>query len=99
MKPVLFLRALRRSRHLTQEALGELSGVAQNTISKLETHAMMPSFTTVVGLADALQVDPRQLRFGPEPGAPPRERRIEARPALPPSPRKKRREPPRDAAL
>ena len=69
---VLYLRTIREQRGLTQRQLERLSEVAQNTISKLETHATArPVFSTVVALADALRVDPKQLRFGPDPAARP----------------------------
>jgi len=93
MKPY-YLRKLRRQRRLTQEALAQAAGIAQNTISKLETlTTSMPSWDTVNKLAAVLKVNPRALRFGPEPGAPPRERRIDARPL------KRRYRPKRQAAL
>jgi len=63
-----YLRTLREQRHLTQEQLEKLSGVAQNTISKLERRPMArPVFDTVVALAHALGIDPVDLRFGPDP--------------------------------
>ena len=74
MKPV-HLRTLRLRRRLTQEDLEQASGVAQNTISKLETHRLKrPVFQTVVALARALDVDPMDLRFGPDPAARRREK-------------------------
>lgn len=67
MKPI-YLRTARERKHWTQEQLEEESGVAQAIISKLENTADAKAmFSTVVDLADALDVDPRQLRFGPDP--------------------------------
>lgn len=65
-----YLKTLRLRRQLTQLQLKALTRhrVAQNTISKLESdsHAR-PTFETVLALADALDVRPEQLRFGPDP--------------------------------
>ena len=67
MKPI-YLRTVRQAQALTQEQLERSSGVAQNTISKLETYrSARPVFATVVRLARALDVDPMRLRFGPDP--------------------------------
>lgn len=69
-KPI-YLRTLREQRCLSQVQLKALSGVAQNTISKLEGNPdSRPVFATVVALATALRVDPLRLRFGPDPRAP-----------------------------
>lgn len=65
-----YLKTLRLRRQLTQLELKARTHkkVAQNTISKLESdpHAR-PTFATVLALADALDVRPEQLRFGPDP--------------------------------
>jgi len=71
-RPLLlfYLRTLRLQRGLSQEQLTLLSKIPQNTISRLESNpASRPSFATVDALARALNVDPRQLRFGPDPEA------------------------------
>ena len=66
-KPI-YLRTLRLQRGLSQEQLELLTKIPQNTISRLETNPLSrPSFATVDALARALKVDPRQLRFGPDP--------------------------------
>lgn len=71
-----FLRTLREQRRLSQTQLQRLSGVAQNTISKLESRAdARPEFATVVNLAKALGVRAEQLRLGPDPSTPPVEKR------------------------
>jgi transcriptional regulator with XRE-family HTH domain len=65
----IHLRTLRERRRLTQAQLKSRSGVAQNTISKLESiPGIRPAYQTLLALSDALQVDPRRLRFGPTPG-------------------------------
>jgi len=64
----IYLRTAREQCGLTQEQLERLSGIAQNTISRLESdRRAQPVFTTVVRLAQALGVDPLALRFGPDP--------------------------------
>ena len=70
-KPI-YLRTRREQLRLTQEDLEARSGVAQNTISKLESRPRAsPAFATVVKLAGALGVNPERLRFGPDPARPP----------------------------
>ena len=67
MKPI-YLRTIRERKKLTQAQLGERAGVLQKTISKLETDSdTKPAFDTVAKLADALGIDPRALKFGPDP--------------------------------
>jgi transcriptional regulator with XRE-family HTH domain len=78
-KPI-YLRTARKQRHLTQTQLMSLSLVAQNTISRLERSVKArPVFETVVALANALHVDPQQLRFGPDPKEPPPKRLLAGR--------------------
>ena len=61
------LRAARAKAKLTQEQLEAASGVPQEVISRLENGVTVnPSFDTVLKLAEALDMDPRQLVFGPE---------------------------------
>lgn len=68
----IYLRTLRQARGLSQEQLQTLSRVPQNTISRLESNQLSkPSWDTVRALAEALHVDPRVLRFGPDPAARP----------------------------
>jgi predicted transcriptional regulator len=63
----LHLRAARLRADFTQEQLAAASGVSQEIISRLENGLIRnPSFETVTKLADALQCDPRQLRFAAE---------------------------------
>jgi transcriptional regulator with XRE-family HTH domain len=58
------LRRLRESRALRQEDLAELAGVGKNTINRIERNRTEPHMTTVRKLADALEVDPRELVEG-----------------------------------
>ena len=53
------LKTARLARGLTQDQLSELSGVHQTTISDIEIgRNLNPSWTNVVRLARALDVDP-----------------------------------------
>jgi len=54
------LRAVREAALYSQAELAALSGVAQPTISHLET-GRAAQFVTVKRLAEALRVDPREL--------------------------------------
>jgi transcriptional regulator with XRE-family HTH domain len=64
VKPI-YLYTARRKAKLTQEQLELKSGVPQAVISNLENKPdARPSAETVFKLADALDVDPRALRFG-----------------------------------
>ena len=55
------LRQLREERALRQEDLAALAGVGKNTINRLERNKTEPHMTTVRKLAQALEVDPREL--------------------------------------
>ena len=64
----MYLRTLRERRGWTQMQLAKASGIAQNSISKLERYAhKRPVYATVIALAHALEVGPENLRFGPVP--------------------------------
>lgn len=64
----IYLKDARDKAGLTQEQLESKAGVPQAVISKLErTATARPAFDTVVKLADALEVNPRALRFGRQP--------------------------------
>jgi transcriptional regulator with XRE-family HTH domain len=58
------LRGLRRRAVLSQEQLAERSGVARDTISKLETGRRKAYPTTIHKLATGLEVEPRMLLGG-----------------------------------
>ena len=60
------LRGLRQRAVLSQEKLAERSGVARDTISKLETGQRRAYPTTVRKLAAGLEVEPRLLFGGVE---------------------------------
>jgi len=63
-----YLKTLRERLGFSQAAVATKSGVAQNTISKLETNENSnPVLATVRRLAKVFKVDPSDLRFGPPP--------------------------------
>ena len=55
------MRRLRVERALTLRALGELSGVAYDTINKLELDRRPAHASSIRRLADALNVGPQEL--------------------------------------
>ena len=55
------LRQLRRERALSQQALERMTGIAQSTISNLEQGNRPARLSTVRKLAEALDVEPREL--------------------------------------
>lgn len=61
----IHLRKAREQKRWTQEQLAEAAGLPQARISQLETTTTNPSFDTVLAVAEALEVDPRVLKFGP----------------------------------
>ncbi len=64
MKSTTTLKRARLKAGLTQEELEIASGVNQATISGIENGRVLhPTFATVCRLADALHLDPRDLRF------------------------------------
>lgn len=72
VKPI-YLRTAREKKGLTQEQLEQETDrrgakVSQARISALERDsAARAEFETVITLADVLEVNPRALRFGPDP--------------------------------
>lgn len=59
-----YLRDLRQRAVMSQEQLSERSGVARDTISKLETGRRKAYPTTIRKLAAGLEVEPRMLMGG-----------------------------------
>jgi transcriptional regulator with XRE-family HTH domain len=55
------LRQLRVEKALSLRALGEITGVAFDTISKLENGHRPARLGTISKLADALNVEPKEL--------------------------------------
>jgi len=62
------LRELRVERALSLRALGERSGVAFDTINKLELGQRPARLSTIRKLANALGVEPRELMKGENDG-------------------------------
>jgi transcriptional regulator with XRE-family HTH domain len=58
------LRRFRRERALSQRDLWRMTGVAFDTISRLETGKQRAQPRTIRKLADALGVEPRELMKG-----------------------------------
>ena len=48
---------------LTQKELGELAGLSEETINRLETGKHKPTFASVKKLATALKVEPSDIKF------------------------------------
>jgi transcriptional regulator with XRE-family HTH domain len=55
------LRRVRRDRALSQRDLSRMTGIAFDTISRLETGKQRAQPRTIRRLADALGVEPREL--------------------------------------
>lgn len=55
------LKAWRKKRHLSQQALETRSGVSQSAISAIELDSRSPSLDTIQMLAQALRIDPSAL--------------------------------------
>ena len=55
------LKALRRRKHLSQKALGDLVGVNDNTIRQWESGTLQPRRGHIPKLAEALGLDAQQL--------------------------------------
>lgn len=65
----MYLVSLRKRKGWTQVELRRRSGIAQNSISRLETNPRTrPTMETVRALGKALRVDPLLLQWGPPPG-------------------------------
>ena len=58
------LRGLRRARALSQRDLSRMTGIAFDTISRLETSKQRAQPRTIRKLADALSIEPRELMRG-----------------------------------
>lgn len=66
------LRALRRQRGMTLEVLAGLAGVSDSYLSMVENgKRSLNSYTTIVGIAAALDVPPAELAPGMPAGSPP----------------------------
>lgn len=55
------IREFRTSRGITQLELAENSALDRKTISRIENHQYSPSLTSIFAIAQALDVDPKDL--------------------------------------
>ena len=55
------IRTFRRARGLTQLELAENSALDRKTISRIENHQYSPSLSTIFSIAEALEVEPKDL--------------------------------------
>jgi transcriptional regulator with XRE-family HTH domain len=55
------LRRLREDRLLTQAELAERAGIALSSLVRIENDQVNPRFSSIRKLAQALEVDPREL--------------------------------------
>lgn len=55
------LSHIRKTRGLTQETLAERIGISVDFLSMIERGRRSPSFTTIARLADALDVEAKEL--------------------------------------
>lgn len=55
------VKEFRKLRGLTQKDLAEAAQVDRKTISRIENSAYSPSLTSIFSIADALEVDPKDL--------------------------------------
>lgn len=61
------LKAIRKRLGMTQEKMGEVTGVAPNTLSRYERGALTPSADAISKIAKALNVTTDELLNGPAP--------------------------------
>jgi transcriptional regulator with XRE-family HTH domain len=62
------LRRLRRGQALSQRDLSRMTGIAFDTISRLETGKQRAQPRTIRNMADALGVEPKELMKGDNDG-------------------------------
>ena len=62
------MRRIRRERALSQRDLSSMTGIAFDTISRLETGKQRAQPRTIRKLADALGVEPKELMKGDDDG-------------------------------
>ncbi|HVF01552.1 MAG TPA: helix-turn-helix transcriptional regulator [Rubrobacteraceae bacterium] len=55
------VRAERVRRFWTQERLAKEAGISQKALSKIETNEVDPRFSTILRIAEALDVDANEL--------------------------------------
>ncbi len=57
------LRDIREQKFLTQEELAQKAGLVVVTINRIEKGRQKPRFKTIRKLAEALEVEPREIVF------------------------------------
>lgn len=57
----IVIRRLRTQRHLSQDVLSGLAGIARSHLSMIETGAKQPNFETIWRIAQALDMTPSHL--------------------------------------
>lgn len=57
----LKVKEFRKLRGLTQQDLAEAAQVDRKTISRIENSVYSPSLTSIFAIADALEIDPKDL--------------------------------------
>lgn len=55
------IRKIRKSKRLTMQQLADKSGYTRNQVHRIETNKQAPKITTVIALADALEVSIDEL--------------------------------------
>lgn len=60
----LFLKELRKEKHITQEELAEKLGVSNRTVSRWETGSNMPDFDVLIELSDFYGVEIKEILEG-----------------------------------
>ena len=55
------VRAERVKRFWTQEKLADAAGISQKALSKIETNEVEPRFSTILKLAEALNIEPSEF--------------------------------------
>lgn len=55
------VRGIRRERHLSQEVLSGLAGIARTHLTMIENGTKQPNLETIWKLADALDLPPSEL--------------------------------------
>ena len=55
------VKTARRKRFMTQAQLAKAAGISQRTLVNIETNKVEPHFSTILKLADALNIDPSTL--------------------------------------
>ena len=55
------MKTARRKRFMTQAQLAKAAGISQRTLVNIETNKVEPHFSTILKLADALDIDPSKL--------------------------------------